>query len=42
MSILLARPGHIAEGVRLAVKHLIDTAGLRATYSRAESRLLRA
>ena len=32
MTIFLARPQRIAEGIRLAVKDLFDTAGLRTTY----------
>ena len=32
MSIFLARPERIADGIRLAVKDLFDTAGLRTTY----------
>ena len=32
MSIFLARPEHVGEGIPLAVKDLFDTAGLRTTY----------
>jgi aspartyl-tRNA(Asn)/glutamyl-tRNA(Gln) amidotransferase subunit A len=32
MTILLARPGRAREGIRLAVKDLFDTSGLRTTY----------
>ena len=32
MTIFLARPERVGEGIRLAVKDLFDTAGLRTTY----------
>ena len=32
MSIFLARPEHVGDGIPLAVKDLFDTAGLRTTY----------
>ena len=32
MSVFLARPEHVGEGIPLAVKDLFDTAGLRTTY----------
>ena len=32
MSIFLARPEHVGEGIPVAVKDLFDTAGLRTTY----------
>ena len=32
MTVFLARPGRIGEGIPLAVKDLFDTAGLRTTY----------
>jgi aspartyl-tRNA(Asn)/glutamyl-tRNA(Gln) amidotransferase subunit A len=35
VSIFLARPASVGEGVRLAVKDLFDTAGLRTTYGSA-------
>jgi aspartyl-tRNA(Asn)/glutamyl-tRNA(Gln) amidotransferase subunit A len=35
VSIFLARPDRVGEGVRLAVKDLFDTAGLRTTYGSA-------
>ena len=35
MSIFLARPAQVADGISLAVKDLFDTAGLRTTYGSA-------
>ena len=35
MSIFLAQPEHVGEGIRLAVKDLFDTTGLRTTYGSA-------
>jgi len=35
VSIFLAQPEHVGEGIRLAVKDLFDTTGLRTTYGSA-------
>jgi amidase len=32
VTVFLARPEQVGEGIRLAVKDLFDTAGLRTTY----------